>query len=228
MLSSVYTRFSKFVYQGTVGKDLIELNKYKTIDDIAIALGYTTNHEVEEDSQEHSEIIEKIQNFKSDFEQKLNNVENLSSSNISCKVLLTNTKEQLPVKDINEFGGKFAPAGSEVLMTYVGDLTSRSIDPDNSLGSGYYSRFDVLVVYSDGNNHYIKKVSVDVPWYANSTTESLYNHIFESKNYEIAKEKNTTKKNAIVVEPGKQNVQAYEAFETVNLNLFTKEVEFAR
>lgn len=219
--------FCQYVYQGSVGKDLMELDKYKTDKDIYSALGLTAEHEVEEGSQEHLELVNKIESFKQQFDTSKQNVDNLTKSDFENKRLLRHTDVQLP-KKANAFGKELAPEGSEVLMTYVGDLTSRIIDSDNSLGSGYQCRFDVLVVYLDGNNHYIKKVSVDVPWYANSTTESLYNHIFESKNYEIAKEKNTTIKNAIVVEPGKQNVQAYEAFEAVNLNLFAKEVEFAR
>ncbi len=218
----------QFVYQGAVGKDLMELNKYKDKNDIYAALGLTAEHKVEEGSQEYLELVNKIESLKEQLQSNRDRVNELTENNFKSKRMLRNTTAQLPVKDINDFGGKFAPEGSKVLMTYVGDLTSRIIDPDNSLGSGYQCRFDVLVVYSDGNNHYIKKVSVDVPWYANSTTESLYKHIFESKNYEIAKEDNTTIKNAIVVEPGKQNVQAYETFETVNLNLFAKEVEFAR
>lgn len=218
----------QYIYQGSLSKDLMELNKYKDLNDVKLVLGLNSELKVEEGSQEHLELVNKIESFKQQFEASKQKADSLVNSDFEYKRLLRNTTAQLPVKDINDFGGKFAPEGSKVLMTYVGDLTSRIIDPDNSLGSGYQCRFDVLVVYSDGNNHYIKKVSVYVPWYANSTTESLYNHIFESKNYEIAKEKNTTIKNAIVVEPGKQNVQAYEAFEAVNLNLFAKEVEFAR
>ena len=218
--------FSRFVYQGDIGKYLMEINKIQTIEDIANCLDLTLN-EVEENSQEYKNILAKMQTLKGELDDAVNQINNLQPLDFRASALITQTQSQLPA-EANAFGEKLAPEGSEVLMTYVGDLTGRNIDSDNSLGSGYYSRFDVLVVYSDGNNHYIKKVSVYVPWYANSTTESLYNHIFESKNYEIAKEKNTTIKNAIVVEPGKQNVQAYEAFETVNLNLFTKEVEFAR
>lgn len=217
----------QYIYQGSLSKDLMELNKYKDLNDVKLVLGLNSELKVEEGSQEHLELVNKIESFKQQFEASKQKTDSLVNSDFEYKRLLRHTDVQLP-KKANEFGEKFAPEGSEVLMTYVGDLTGRNIDSDNSLGSGYYSRFDVLVVYSDGNNHYIKKVSVDVPWYANSTTESLYKHIFESKNYEIAKEKNTTIKNAIVVEPGKQNVQAYEAFEAVNLNLFAKEVEFAR
>lgn len=226
-LTTGATRFSKFVYQGTAGKALMELNKYKNKNDFASAIGLSLDLQVEENSKEHSEIIEKLQTLKENFTNCANEVEKLQLSNFKRTGLITSTENQLPA-EANAFGKELAPEGSEVLMTYVGDVSGANIDPLNESGTGYFSRYDVLVVYSDGNNHYIKKVSVDVPWYANSTTESLYNHIFKSDNYRIDKEENTVVENATVVEQDKQNIQAYETFETVNLNLFAKEVEFAR
>lgn len=223
----------KTTYTGNIGSDIEYFNQFKGLSDsqklevFAKELSISLNDEIELNSEEHKALENKIIQLKEKLTGKVENIESLTSSQFKARSLAGSTDVQLP-KKANEFGEKFAPEGSEVLMTYVGDISGKHIDSDSSLGTGSYSRYDVLVVYSDGNDHYIKKVSVDVPWYANSTTESLYKHIFESKNYEIAKEENTTIKNAIVVEPGKQNVQAYETFETVNLNLFAKEVEFAR
>lgn len=220
--------FSKFVYQGDIGKYLMEINKIQTVEDIANCLDLTLNYEVEENSQEYKNILAKMQMLKGQLDDAVNQINNLQPLDFKASALITQTQSQLPVKDINEFGGKLVPDADKIHMTYVGDVSGANIDPLNELGTGYFSRYDVLVVYSDGNNHYIKKVSVDVPWYANSTTESLYNHIFKSDNYRIDKEENTVVENATVVEQDKQNIQAYETFETVNLNLFAKEVEFAR
>lgn len=214
----------EFVYQGSVGKDLMELDKYKTVDDIYSALGLTAQHEVEEGSQAYLELVNKIETLKQQLDTSKQNVDNLTKSDFQSTRMLMNTDSQLPA-EANKFGEKLAPEGSEVLMTYVGDISGKHIDSDSSLGTGSYSRYDVLVVYSDGNNHYIKKVSIDVPWYANSTKESLYNHIFTSENYEIAKEENTTVSDAVVVAPKQQNA---ETFEAINLNLFAEEMELGR
>ena len=223
----------KTTYTGNIGSDIEYFNQFKGLSDsqklevFAKELSISLKDEIELNSEEHKALENQIIQLKEKLTEKVENIESLTSSQFKARSLAGSTDVQLP-KKANEFGEKFAPAGSEVLMTYVGDIGARNIDQFNELGSGYYSRFDVLVVYSDGNDHYIKKVSVDVPWYANSTTESLYNHIFVSDNYRIDKEENTVVENATVVEKNKQNIQAYEAFETVNLNLFAKEVEFAR
>lgn len=216
----------EFVYQGSVGKDLMELDKYKTDKDIYSALGLTAEHEVEEGSQEHLELVNKIETLKQQLDTSKQNVENLTKSDFTNKRLLRHTDAQLPVNDINEFGGKLVPDADKIHMTYVGDVSTRHIDP-GTFNTGYYCEFKLLTVYEKNGQVAIKEATVYVPWYSNSTNESLYNQFLTSE-HKLLDEKTTTLENAMVVEQDKQNVQAYEAFEAVNLNLFAKEVEFAR
>lgn len=216
--------FSKFVYQGIVGKALIEINKIQSITDIANYLNLTLEYKVEKNSQEYNNIIAEILTLKDKLNDESTQINSLQPLDFRASALITQSQSPLP-KEANEFGKKLAPAGSEVLMTYVGAVTGANIDPLNELGTGYFSRYDVLTVYSDGNNHYIKKVSIDVPWYANSTKESLYNHIFTSENYRIDKEENTTVSDAVVVAPKQQNAETIKA---INLNLFAEEMELGR
>lgn len=72
-------------------------------------------------------------------------------------------------------------------------------DFDTNFGTGYMSAFNMAVVYKEGNNLVIYKTNCIVPWYTNSTNESLYNSFLngeKDKTYKLRNEETT-----VVLEP---------------------------
>lgn len=118
---------------------------------------------------------------------------------IETKGYITNTTDNIELDDFNE---KLCP-DKEVIATYVGAMGNRQM---STSWSGYSSAFDVVVVYKDdGEDICISEQKIAVPWYTNSTNESLYNTFLNDEDgtkHEVLSTSTETIKNATIA---KQN-----------------------
>ena len=101
----------------------------------------------------------------------------MPNSQVNRKTILNDTKDNV---DKEAFGAKLCE-GKEVIATYVGAMGTKQIDVLKSFNTGYYAAFDTTVVYKENDTVTIKKDKIYVPYYNNSTNESLYNTFLNDK-----------------------------------------------
>ena len=117
----------------------------------------------------------------------------------SNSTLIRNTKTEIEFAD---FAAKFMPAGVTPIACYVGHLMGRNMELSQNpyFNTGYYDQFDACFVYIDTEGFLnIVKIRIVVPWYTNSTDESLYASALkeEGTNYKISRSTVTTIENPI-------------------------------
>lgn len=103
--------------------------------------------------------------------------------------------------DINfdDYAKEYTPEGATPIACYVGAINPKTLD--NSFGTGYVQWFDALVVYQESDNDIIvKKFTVRVPWYTNSTDNFSYSLGIgeKGKDYELTKEETTIIQDPII------------------------------
>lgn len=110
------------------------------------------------------------------------------------------TKDEI---DSDAFGEKLCP-DKEVIATYVGALEGKQLDSVGRFNTGYYTGFNTVTVYRDDNDDVIiKQDKIYVPYYNDSTNESLYKTFSEGKDetkYNIVSQETETIKNATIAE----------------------------
>ena len=126
---------------------------------------------------ESDAITAQINGVIDDVKAKISIVGELPNSQVNRKTILNDTKDNV---DKEAFGAKLCE-GKEVIATYVGAMGTKQIDVLKSFNTGYYAAFDTTVVYKENDTVTIKKDKIYVPYYNNSTNESLYNTFLNDK-----------------------------------------------
>ncbi len=95
-------------------------------------------------------------------------------ANLTAKEIKTNSYGRNSTEVMNSFdyAKKLFP-GKEIVAAYVGDMSARDYDSQN-FGTGYMCGFDIAVCYMEGDDISIFKSKILVPWYTNSTNQTLY------------------------------------------------------
>ena len=132
-------------------------------------MGYSSSEKV--DKSEGDAVKENIQNVIEDIKSQISTVGELQNQQVKREGLLNNTADEI---DKPAFGAKLCK-GKEVIATYVGAMSSRINDSAGMFNTGYYTTFETSVVYKENDQIIIKKDKIYVPYYNNSTNESLYN-----------------------------------------------------
>lgn len=159
---------------------------------------------IEKGSAQETELKSNLNSVKQNLEENKVSVEGLSKSDFSTDIILSETKDTI---NKPAFGAKLCE-DKEVIATYVGALESRSLDSSNLFNTGYYTAFKTTVVYFDNNEIKIKKDTICVPYYNNSTNQSLYNSFLdgeEGKQYKIISSETEVVNNPVIAtENGKK------------------------
>ena len=148
--------------------DLVHVNE-NLKEKILKQVGYSSSEKV--DKSEGDAVKENIQNVIEDIKSQISTVGELQNQQVKREGLLNNTADEI---DKPAFGAKLCK-GKEVIATYVGAMSSRINDSAGMFNTGYYTTFETSVVYKENDQIIIKKDKIYVPYYNNSTNESLYN-----------------------------------------------------
>ena len=196
--------FTEVHYVGNQTADIFDhYNLCKTITESGGLLSYTElllgEHEILMDSQKHSDFVNTLQELRNQLENGTAILSSLSTTNCTVKRLITNTKTEIEFAD---FAATFMPAGVTPIACYVGALSGRNMESSQNpyFNTGYREQFDAFFVYIDAESILnIVKVKIVVPWYTNSTDESLYASALkeEGTNYKISSSSTTTIENPI-------------------------------
>lgn len=192
---------AKATYRGNYLKDLltfIELSSsvktYENFSSYAIKLA---EEMLSQNNQQQT--VEKLTSLKSEIDTYTAALYATTKDDFSRSSILNNTKTEIEFAD---FAAKFMPAGVTPIACYVGDLMGRNMESSQNpyFNTGYYEPFDACFVYIDTEGFLnIVKVRIVVPWYTNSTDESLYASALkeEGTNYKIISSFTTTIENPI-------------------------------
>lgn len=154
--------------------DLVHVNE-NLKEKILKQAGYSSSEKV--DKSEKDAVNENIQNVIEDIKSQISTVGELQNQQVKREGLLNNTADEI---DKPAFGAKLCE-GKEVIATYVGAMSSRSLDDKKMFNTGYYAEFNTAVVYKENDTITIKKDTIYVPYYNNSTNQSLYNSFLEGE-----------------------------------------------
>ena len=171
-----------------LGRKVFSKAQYKGADQVAINQYFTNSEKTSEDfkkelkdkymskdivvgSDEEQDLKENLRNYKNTQEQSASDITNMEKSDFTRTKIFTSTKDSI---NQSAFGAKLCP-GKEVIATYVGAMSSRINDSAGMFNTGYYTTFETSVVYKENDQIIIKKDKIYVPYYNNSTNESLYN-----------------------------------------------------
>lgn len=177
----------KSIYQGenynfaSYGEVYDEIDAYKSFKEY-LKHKYCPTGEVEKNSSSEASVLAQISEYKSYIESYVNDIRKLEKKEFKNNSLLTSTTELDNYRDFAEklYGDK------EIIYAGVSDLSART--PTNDFfNSNYCESFKVLSVFQDNGNIVISIKEIFVPWYSDSTTESLYKSFFENK-YQISSE----------------------------------------
>lgn len=150
-------------------------------------------------SVEVSNVTAQMQQIFANLENLQNSISALERSDFTTSRPITNTTTNIEFAD---YAAKFMPVGVTPIACYVRDLFGRYMESSKNpyFNTGYYDQFDACFVYIDTEGFLnIVKVRIVVPWYTNSTDESLYASALkeEGKNYKISRSTVTTIENPI-------------------------------
>lgn len=119
--------------------------------------------------------------------------------------LITNTTNDI---DFSAYAEEYTPEGATPLKCYVETLSFKTLD--NKFGTGYTQQFDTVVAYlNEDNTLTVKKLTVFVPWYSNSTDEISYNFALgeENKDYIVYERESSTHIDPILSEELLANIE---------------------
>lgn len=140
-------------------------------------LGYSADAEVDkESSSEHvSQINQVVQQIESEIMAVVDQTNIRDMSNETYGRNGTNAPE-----NVNDFGeallGNMGEKGT-IISTYVGDMSGEILDSAHRFDTGYYTEYNITVVYEKNNQIVISSKTVYNAWYNNSTNESLYSNL---------------------------------------------------
>lgn len=176
-------------YRTEVGSVFDSKNFLSTLKESFAAAG-----SVEVGSSEETSLRLQILEYKSQIEKACETIKASQKADFMNSTLqvVTNT-----VSNDEDYAQKLFP-GKEIVAAYVGDLGGGSIDSSH-FGTGYYDAFKIATAYIDEDNIKVAVTEIYVPWYTNSTTESLYRSFLDNVRYEIVKEETTVVSNPIIV-----------------------------
>lgn len=173
-------RFMEYKYSDNVS----EINQFYNLLFEIEACGGLKNYLKENYSEDNSSNItdvnsltEVLNNFKNELANRQSLYEEKTDvSKFESRTIIINTKEELsaPSNDFGEALLNELGENGEIIETYVGDLGGKSLDATNIFDTGYLSGFDMTVVYLDDNGISIVSTECLVPWYTNSTSQTLY------------------------------------------------------
>lgn len=196
------TRLTEGVYKG---QNLTEIANYLSLlQQIESAGGWKSyinsfapSVPVEEGSASYTQLIETLQSIK-------NNIENadvlstLTRDDFSTRTVINATRDKLPAPS-NAFGeALMEDMGAEgtIIATYVGDMSRRLLDSANRFNTGYYTDYDLVIVYQTTEGIKITTAAIYNAWYTNSTNENLYANILNgTDDYQIVSTTTTTIEN---------------------------------
>lgn len=142
-------------------------------------------------NQVDSSDVDRVRAVLQEYKSKADDIEMVRvftrKSSFNLATLITNTTADI---NFDDYAAEYTPAGATPLICYVGDINPKTLD--NTFGTGYVQWFDALVVYQESDNDLIvKKFTVRVPWYTNSTDEYSYSLALgeEGKDYAFSREK---------------------------------------
>lgn len=139
---------------------------------------FAPSEPIEEGSTSHTQLIETLQSIKEDI-KAVDTISSLTRSDFSAKNIINATREELPASS-NAFGeallGNMGEKGT-IIATYVGDMSGEILDSAHRFDTGYYTEYNITVVYEKNNQIVISSKTVYNAWYNNSTNESLYRNL---------------------------------------------------
>lgn len=147
-----------------------------------------------------------LETISADLNQSIRVVSGLTGGPFDTTRLVTNTADDI---DFSAYAEEYTPEGATPLKCYVGTLSFKTLD--NKFGTGYTQQFDTVVVYlNEDNTLTVKKLTVFVPWYSNSTDEISYNFALgeENEDYIIYERDSLTHDNPILAEELLTNLDA--------------------
>ena len=155
----------------------------------------------DKNSEEYQNLLSALQSYKSIFLEATNTIGEITSSQFSTKTLITQTNETLPAPS-NDFGEALLNDLGEqgdIIATYVGHMSRKILDSTNMFNTGYYSDYDIVVVYKHNDKIFIITDTIYNAWYNNSTNESLYSNILNnSTDFQLGTPQTTTINNPIL------------------------------
>lgn len=115
-------------------------------------------------------------------------IDGITMADLQNKMYGSATNDTLPASS-NAFGeALMEDMGAEgtIIATYVGDMSRRLLDSANRFNTGYYTDYDLVVVYQTTEGIKITTAAIYNAWYTNSTNESLYANILNgTDDYQI-------------------------------------------
>lgn len=141
--------------------------------------GYSTDTKVDKESS--SEYVSQMNQVIQQIENEIFEV--VEQTNIKDMTNETYGRNGANApENVNDFGEALLNElgeNGEIVETYVEDMSPEQFDVSNIFDTGYISAFSVVVVYKNETQMFIKKSRIYVPWYNNSTNESLYNEFLK-------------------------------------------------
>lgn len=107
--------------------------------------------------------------------------------------IATNNSLPAPSNDFGEALMQDMGAEGTILATYVGDMSGRILDAAHRFDTGYYSDYDITIVYKQGDQIIISTRTIYNAWYTDSTNDSLYNNLLNgTDDYQLGSATTTT------------------------------------
>ncbi len=178
--------FRKCLYKGA---DLSSILKYR--DDILPLLSqenlkeilkslYLQEDNIEKDSPAHATILNNLMDFKTECENSISVIRSVQRTDFKNTNIFTSTTE---ISEYKPYAEKLFPE-KEIIYAGVSDLGGRAID-ESHFNTGYYDSFNILSVYTDGDNIIIDTRKIYVPYYNGSTVIDRYNEYLVNGNYDL-------------------------------------------
>lgn len=156
--------------------------------------GYSSQDEIE--TTKESQALDAIQAVVDLILDDIAAVGNTELSNLSSRTIINHNEE---ITNPNTFGeALLEDMGVEgtIISTYVGDMSRRLLDSANRFNTGYYTDYDLVIVYQTTEGIKITTAAIYNAWYTNSTNESLYANILNgTDDYQIVSTTTTTIEN---------------------------------
>lgn len=192
------TSLCKTEYNGEVGQKLKKLLSNNSLEEIAKTYGIGLTTSYEKNSDEYQNKLQTIKDIFDELSGLKSSVESLQSSSFGAARIATSTND---ISNYTDYAQKLFP-GKEIVAAYVGDMGYRNIDSQGRFNTGYFCTFDIAVAYKDGDDIKVNEVNCMVPWYTNSTNETLYNSLLngtEGQTYKLQNSQTTVVSNPIIV-----------------------------
>ncbi len=191
---------------GTLDEETIDsfglINEYKNGNNLCEKIcGEEASKEIAKGSAEENSLMQKILEYARQIDVASSRINGISYTSFKAQRFVRNTKD-ITDEIIGSFGKKLCP-DKDVIATYVGSLGTKQLDAYTRFNTGYYSAFNMAVVYRENDTIIIRKVKIYVPWYTDSTNQSLYNSFLEgeeNKKYQIEENSIETVNNPVLAE----------------------------